>query len=258
MAACRGRTAIAGSGCRALWIAMEYRAELPRNGGLQFLASLGLRFTASLRIDGLWVGTIERDSGSVLARLEQALRLIKTYDRRRYDRLVRDLDLIWVRRRLGGDSRFNASRHACELDTHFILAATSRPDVIAAAIVRAATCARLHRRGLDARQELQARLDAACSRQVLAFMARLQCERGAELETSGLDAPVRVRRRRDWKKLHRSALHWIVMGLGRCVIRLLDAIERRLSTGRRVDGLWIGTCQSEAEHILSRVEQALD
>jgi hypothetical protein len=39
--------------------------------------------------------------------------------------------------------------------------------------------------------------------------------------------------------------------------RLVDRLELRLSTSKRVDGLWVGTYESDPEQVLRRVEEAL-
>jgi len=47
------------------------------------------------RIDGLWVGThFQSNKDEVLGRVQEAPRLIKTYDQRRYRRLISDLDRV--------------------------------------------------------------------------------------------------------------------------------------------------------------------
>jgi hypothetical protein len=199
-----------------------------------------LRFSAGKRIDGLWIGTIEPEPGPLLHRVEESLGLIKDYDRRRYDRLVRDLALVWVRRRLGSNARFNSSLHACELDAGFVLAGPSK--AIAAAIVHVATRARLRRLGLDP-QDQRARVTEICVGRELAFAARLPA-------TS--EAPERTEPKRDPPR-RRAALRLAI----RLASRLIDRIERHLATSRRVDGLWIGVRASEAEPLLRRVEEAL-
>ena len=55
-----------------------------------------LRFSKSRYLDGLWIGTWEMEAEPILRRIEQALLLIKRYDRIRYDRLRRDLQRVWV------------------------------------------------------------------------------------------------------------------------------------------------------------------
>jgi hypothetical protein len=126
------------------------------------------------RIDGLWVGTyFQTNAGVVMRRVEEALRLIKTHDRRRYDRLRKDLTRVWVRLVPGALARYVPNMEACELDERFVLAEASSPELIAAAIVHEATHARLWRCGIGYDEELRARVEAACFRRELAFAAKL-------------------------------------------------------------------------------------
>jgi hypothetical protein len=144
------------------------------------------------RIDGLWVATGESkaDCALVWRRVEGALCLIKTYDRRRYDRLLRDLERLWVRvSAYGFLGCHNASINACELDTRFVLAESTSPEIIASTIVHEATHARLWRCGIDYEERLRARVEAVCMRSEIAFAAKLpngreareQAERALEL-----------------------------------------------------------------------------
>jgi hypothetical protein len=105
--------------------------------------------------------------------VEEALRLIKVYDRLRYDRLIRDLERMWVRILPGALGCFNHSLHACELDRRFVLDETSLPEFIAAAIVHEATHARLMRCGIGYEEGLRARVEAICFRRELAFATKL-------------------------------------------------------------------------------------
>jgi hypothetical protein len=130
-------------------------------------------------IDGLWVGTFERKPKRILQRVKAALALIKTYDRPRYDRIVRDLDRVWVRLVPHGIGCYKAAINTCELDPRFVLAQTSTPEVIAAAIVHEATHARLMRCGIGYEEGLRARVEAVCFRREIAFAARLP--NGAEV-----------------------------------------------------------------------------
>ena len=90
---------------------------------------LELRLSTQTRVvDGLWLGTFQSEPERALRRVEEALHLIKTYDRLRYDRLLRDLERVWVRLLLHGLGSFNESLDACELDIRFVLAETSTPE----------------------------------------------------------------------------------------------------------------------------------
>src|SRR5271166_2194713 len=99
-----------------------------------------LCFSTGRQVDGLWVGvSLDSEPEPVLRRVEEALRLIKAYDRLRYDRLICDLEHVWVRLLPGVLGNFNYSLYACELDRGFVLAETSLPELIAATIVPEAT-----------------------------------------------------------------------------------------------------------------------
>jgi hypothetical protein len=136
---------------------------------------LMLRFSTSRHVDGLWIGTFEAEAEaeSILSRLEEALSLIKHYDRVRYDRLIRDLERIWVLLLPTGLANFNHTIHACKIDTRYCLAATTTPELIAAAIVHEATHARLWRRGFRYEEERRPRIEEICMRREIAFAAKL-------------------------------------------------------------------------------------
>src|SRR5262245_56552787 len=94
----------------------------------------GLWLSISRRIDGLWVGTHEsgNKTEAVFCRVEEALNLIKTYDRIRYERLRRDLERVWVVVLVGALGSYNERLRACQLDPRHVLAEDSSPEVIAA------------------------------------------------------------------------------------------------------------------------------
>jgi hypothetical protein len=131
--------------------------------------------STSKRIDGLWVGTWETGgkARTVLERVEEALRLIKTYDPLRYRRIGSDLERVWVDVLLGSLGNFAPAIKTCKLDTRFILADTSSPEVIASIIVHEATHARLWTCGIAYEERLRARVEAVCLRREIAFSAKL-------------------------------------------------------------------------------------
>ena len=96
---------------------------------------LELKWSTNRRIDGLWIGTSSSQPNCLLDRVEAALSLIKRCDRPRYDRLIRDLERVWVRVVPHGLGTYNEALAACELDERFVLADTTSPDLIAATIV---------------------------------------------------------------------------------------------------------------------------
>jgi len=132
-----------------------------------------LRHSTSKVIDGVWIGTWEKDPEKNLRVVEQALSLIKTHDRLRYGRLVRDLERVWVRVLFGARGSFNSSLKACQLDTRFVLAHAESPEIVASVIVHEATHARLQRCGVGYREELRPRVEIACVRRERAFARRL-------------------------------------------------------------------------------------
>ena len=123
-------------------------------------------------IDGLWVGT-ETEAERVLPRVEAALGLIKTHDRQRYDRIVADLDRVWVRLLTTYVAQFRPSWSACFLDERFVLGDTTDAAHIAAAIVHEATHARLWRCGFGYDEEVRQRVEAVCVRREVAFANKL-------------------------------------------------------------------------------------
>jgi hypothetical protein len=123
-------------------------------------------------IDGLWVGA-EVEAERALPRVEAALDLIKTHDRQRYDRIIADLDRIWVRLLTMSVAQFSPSWQACLLDERFVLADSTQTAHIAAAIVHEATHARLWRYGFGYDEHLRQRVEAVCVRREMAFANRL-------------------------------------------------------------------------------------
>ena len=129
---------------------------------------------ASRSVDGLWVGAyFVKNAEATLQRVEEALGLIKTYDRPRYDRLTRDLDRVWVRLTPSGSAHFDQSLWACVLDERFVLAETTDAEMIAGAIVHEATHARLDRCGFGYEEDQRERVEAICNRRMLAFARKL-------------------------------------------------------------------------------------
>lgn len=122
------------------------------------------------RIDGIWVGAETEERA--LPRVEAALDLIKTYDRKRYDRMVRDLDRIWVRL-LTNVAQYSPSWRACFLDERFVLSDAADTALIAAAIVHEATHARLWSYGFGYDEEVRQRVEAICIRREAAFANKL-------------------------------------------------------------------------------------
>jgi hypothetical protein len=131
--------------------------------------TLLLSVSATTTIDGFWIGSV--DGTNSLARVEESITLIKKFDRRRYDRIRRDLDRIWVHLLPGDVARFNPDLRACELDSRFVN--NCPPDFIAAAIVHEATHARLWRAGQCYEENTRERIEKICIQQEIIFAAKL-------------------------------------------------------------------------------------
>jgi hypothetical protein len=138
------------------------------------MTRLLLRMSVGRCVDGLWIGCYDNDhSEASLRRVEEALHLIKTYDRRRYERLIRDLKRVWVVVIIGGVAQFDHSIWACMLDPRHVLDETKPPAQIAASIVHEATHARLWHRGIGYQEEIRSRVEEVCFRRERAFAAKL-------------------------------------------------------------------------------------
>ncbi|MGD0151826.1 MAG: hypothetical protein ABSB77_24875 [Xanthobacteraceae bacterium] len=152
-----------------------------------------LRFSANRSLDGRWIGTWETEAEPILQRIEEALRLIKRYDRIRYDRLLRDLRRVWVLLLPSSVAIFEYRIYTCEIDSRYCLAETTTPELLASAIVHEATHARLWRRGIRYEEAQRPRIEEICVRREIAFAAKLpngedardQAERTLALCASG-------------------------------------------------------------------------
>jgi hypothetical protein len=151
--------------------------KVPRKKRPHFFEWLEVQFSSpNKRIDGLWIGIGGNSEGQderLLARVEEALFLIKRYDRLRYDRLSRNVRRVWVHTLFYGLGTYNDALAACELDARFVLDETTSPELIAATIVHEATHLRLLRCGIGYEQAVRARVEAVCFRRELAFAAKL-------------------------------------------------------------------------------------
>jgi hypothetical protein len=133
-----------------------------------------LWLSVNRRIDGLWVGCYDKENAEAsLQRVRDALHLIKTYDPRRYRRLLLDVERIWVAVIVGGIAHFEASIWACVLDPRLVLNETKTSEDIASAIVHEATHARLWRCGFRYSENVRSRVEAVCFRREQAFATRL-------------------------------------------------------------------------------------
>jgi hypothetical protein len=127
----------------------------------------------SKRCDGLWIGVSSgRSDAHHICRVEASLGLIKRHDPRRYARIRRDIEQIWIVPLYGVAGKF-AGRfpHRCYLDYSFV--ASSSREAIAATVIHEATHAQLWRRGVGISEELRYRVERICMQEELSFARRL-------------------------------------------------------------------------------------
>lgn len=141
----------------------------------KFIDRVALRLSTAREIDGLWVGIAfaGQTAEPVFRRVEEALSLIKENDRLRYNRLIRDLERVWVRDTPGALGNFSQGLRACSLDREFVLAEATRPELIATTIVHEATHARIEGCGIGYEEKLRSRIEAVCLRRELTFAKKL-------------------------------------------------------------------------------------
>jgi len=138
-------------------------------------------FSTGRNIDGLWVGTIEKDPWPGLRRVEEALQLIKDHDTLHYSRVINNLERIWVRLLTDGFAQYQRSLNACVFDERSVVKETTPIERIASTIVHEATHARLDRWGVIYEENKRVRIEAICMRREQHFLARLpQSERFRE------------------------------------------------------------------------------
>lgn len=156
---------------------------------LNFYDRWELAASTGRELDGLWIGTMWDDGEPLLRRVEEALALIRQHDARRYACLRRDLSRIWVRLLPGDRANFLAAARACQLDVRFVDDETVSIAELATTIVHEAAHARIDR-CVPYREDLRARIEAACRREELAFARRLpQAGEVLEEARSWLESP---------------------------------------------------------------------
>ena len=134
---------------------------------------LGLWFSKSSTIDGLWIGTTESKPYPALRRVEDALQLIKRYDTLNYFRITRNLNRIWVHLLPSAQAHYDPSLNACALDERYVLNETMTLERIASTIVHEATHARLEGWGIQYLEAMRIRIESICLRRELNFLAKL-------------------------------------------------------------------------------------
>ncbi|MGQ3279559.1 MAG: hypothetical protein ACT6WE_23840, partial [Shinella sp.] len=131
-----------------------------------------IKFSSNEAVDGLWIGAFvaRSERSHVLAQLRTALRLIKSYDPYRYKRALARFDKILVLH-VPSRGQFIPNLRRCVLDTDFVKTATV--EEIASTIVHEATHGELIERGIGYGEEIRRRVEGVCTRQELAFAAKI-------------------------------------------------------------------------------------
>jgi hypothetical protein len=138
---------------------------------IQLIDGIMWRISRRKRVDELWIGAYDKDTDLQIARVVEALDIIKLYDSRRYKTIMRDLKRIWVLPLPGPLATFHVETWSCRIDQRFVVSSPIR--MIASVIVHEAAHARLFRRGIDYNQARRAQVEAVCTRQQAAFAAKI-------------------------------------------------------------------------------------
>lgn len=123
-------------------------------------------------ICGIVVGTLS-DTGIVFDKVEKALRLIESYNAKRFAQMQRDIKFIFVFRHPTTRGQWHQDLQMCELDDNFVLAVETSVAEIASVIVHEATHARLMRLGFGYEEPKRLRIEHICFDAQRAFVRRL-------------------------------------------------------------------------------------
>lgn len=153
-------------------ISKRRRGRLSRSTRL--INWLGLRLKLARTVDGLCIFFCDgSDEGRrALSLIEEALHVIKAYDRPRYNRVLRDVKCIWVEFFRTNIARADCRHGMCMLSKEFIFS-QAMPETTAQSIVHEATHMRIWNRGIDYEPELRGRIEQVCIRREIAFASKL-------------------------------------------------------------------------------------
>src|SRR5262249_27615502 len=133
---------------------------------------IDLAISTSRRVDGIWIGSYW-GSPKHLARVEQALLLVKRHSPVHYSCIINNLERIWIFGLTHIGAEYNHSLKACVFDYRFLADPRASTKRIASVIVHEATHARLERCGITYDEDRRVRIEAICLRRELALAARL-------------------------------------------------------------------------------------
>ena len=185
--------------------------RINKNPRLSLIERFLLRDAIRKRADGLKIRYLDLDDPDpIFGKVFHALRIIKTYDRIRYDRLRKDLSYIFITDLSFAYGQYDVRLHACKLDTSFV---RSRPAIdIALLIVHEATHARLFHYGIKYEEWRRPYVEAVCVRRELAFATKVP--QGQRLQTKLFDKLSVVLQSPDYLKTS--------------TMRRAEAVERKL------------------------------
>lgn len=131
-----------------------------------------VRFFPSVGVDGFDVvdwGDAGLALPQLVGRVEEALRLIKEHEPRRYERLTRDVKRFLITNVAGAE--YIHAIHACMLSRGYLLDWST--EQVAMTIVHEGTHARLNAWGIRYDIPLRERIERACVREEIAFAGKL-------------------------------------------------------------------------------------
>lgn len=169
-----------------------------------------------------------------LREIEAALRLIHDCDPRRFRRIKKDIDGIFVYKATGALGCFHASIRLVTLRFDYIVSPSNSTAEIASTLVHEGTHARLDALGFDYTPERRARIEAICTRSEIAFARRLPDPEGLFEEAErrlALDPSMWSNRGYQQRQLEELAKHGVSP-------RVIALIEQLLHQRDRIVRIW--------------------
>ncbi len=124
-------------------------------------------------VEGLRVAIFKDEPSCTVRLIEEALRLIRTYDPARFARLAKDMPGgLHVSPLAGHYAQFNPTLLSCELNSRCFRTVRD-PETLASIIVHEATHVRLSRIGIVYHEPVRLRIEAICLRREIAFSRKL-------------------------------------------------------------------------------------
>ena len=139
---------------------------------IERIERMQLAASSGRQVDGIWIGSYW-GSPKHLARVEQALLLVKQHSPVHYSCIINNLERIWIFGLTHIGAEYNHSLKACVFDYRFLADPKTSTKLIASVIVHEATHARLERCGITYDEDRRVRIEAICLRREWALAARL-------------------------------------------------------------------------------------